>query len=81
MFRAAASNPVPFVPAEANGRKDVLTLEGARPPAMTLWWLPAGDGGKGMSKTDYLPRMAAACATEIARLLTLGQSGAAAAVS
>jgi exodeoxyribonuclease V beta subunit len=52
-------------------------MAGRRPavPALTTWWLPANADGKPLSKTDYLEQMAAACASEMVRLLNLGQAG------
>ncbi|HET19302.1 MAG TPA: exodeoxyribonuclease V subunit beta [Chromatiales bacterium] len=75
LFRDAGENPVPFLPAEAQGRREVLEVEGEAVPALTAWWLPANDNGKATSKGDYLARMGAACASEMVRLLQLGRSG------
>jgi exodeoxyribonuclease V beta subunit len=66
-------NPLPFIPAAAKGREDHLVIEGEAAPAMTLWWLAAKDDGKPLPKDAYYPQMAAACASEITRLLRLGQ--------
>ena len=79
LFRGAegGNNPLPFIAAEAYGRKDRLQAEGADLPALTAWWLPSGEDGKPLSKGAYLSGMAASCATEMVRLLNLGQHGAA----
>lgn len=75
LFRDARANPVPFLPAEAQGRKDRLEVDGASIPALNLRWLAANDNGKATTKGDYLARMAASCASEMVRLLQLGQAG------
>jgi exodeoxyribonuclease V beta subunit len=79
LFRGAdgRDNPLPFIGAEAYGRKERLQVDGAGLPALTAWWLPAGEDGKPLSKGAYLSEMAASCATEMVRLLNLGQRGAA----
>jgi exodeoxyribonuclease V beta subunit len=71
----AGDNPLPFVAAEAHGRKDRLQAEGFNLPALTAWWLPSAEDGKPLGKTAYLNNMAASCATEMVRLLNLGQHG------
>ncbi|MBF0271491.1 MAG: exodeoxyribonuclease V subunit beta [Magnetococcales bacterium] len=58
------ANPIPFVAVEAQGRGDVFMVDQEIPPAMTVWW-----------SEDSLAAMAEACAGEMVRLLTLGQSG------
>ena len=70
-------NPLPFVPADAHGRRDALHADGHALPALTLWWLPPSPDGKPLSKEAYFQAMAASCATEMVRLLNLGQAGAA----
>ncbi len=70
-------NPVPFFPADANGRKDQLQADGQPLAALHIWRLPPPDDGKPMSKGAYLEAMAEVCASEMARLLNLGQRGAA----
>ncbi|MGA7782419.1 MAG: exodeoxyribonuclease V subunit beta [Paraburkholderia sp.] len=75
LFRGAegGDNPLPFIAAEASGRKERLQAEGVDLPALTVWWLPAGEDGKPLSKGAYLSGMAVSCATEMVRLLNLGQ--------
>jgi exodeoxyribonuclease V beta subunit len=75
LFRRADENPVPFVPALAQGRADHLQVEGGEVAALTAWWLPANEEGKAMTAGAYRDGMADACAGEIVRLLTLGQQG------
>ena len=79
LFRTAdgRENPLPFVPADAHGRRDVLRAAGETLPALTVWWLPPSPDGRPLSKEAYFTAMAASCATEMVRLLNLGQTGAA----
>ncbi|WP_144157281.1 exodeoxyribonuclease V subunit beta [Paraburkholderia sp. BCC1885] len=79
LFRGAegSDNPLPFIEAEAQGRKDRLQAGGDDVPALSAWWLPPAEDGKPLSKEAYLRNMAASCATEMVRLLNLGQTGAA----
>ncbi|HRF74254.1 MAG TPA: exodeoxyribonuclease V subunit beta [Accumulibacter sp.] len=84
LFRTAEGNPVPFVAAAWQGRQDALKVDGVAPPALTAWWLaPAQKDGRAVALTGgaYFEQMAAACATEMVRLLNRGQAGAAALVS
>jgi exodeoxyribonuclease V beta subunit len=67
-----SSNPVPFTPVDANGRKDSLTRHGATQSALTLWHLAADDT---LPKGAYLSELAKRCATEMATLLREGQAG------
>jgi len=73
LFRAGGDNPVPFVPVDAQGRKERLVAEEAEVPALTLWH--PDDQTEPLGKDEYRQRLAASCASEIARLLNLGQSG------
>jgi len=73
LFRTPQSNPVPFFPAVAVGRKDSLRVQGAAVAALTLWQLPPPADGKAISKGDYLAQMAEICAAAMVRLLNLGQ--------
>ncbi|HTH58828.1 MAG TPA: exodeoxyribonuclease V subunit beta [Paraburkholderia sp.] len=76
LFRDEGSgdNPLPFVAADAHGRRDALCANGDALPALTVWWLPPTPDGKPLSKEAYFTAMAASCATEMVRLLNLGQS-------
>ncbi|MCK2184105.1 exodeoxyribonuclease V subunit beta [Halomonas getboli] len=71
-FSQGFSNPVPFTPVDANGRKDALVRRGAAQPALTLWHLAAEET---LPKGAYLNELAARCATEMASLLREGQAG------
>jgi exodeoxyribonuclease V beta subunit len=77
LFRAneGGDNPLPFIEAEAQGRKSRLEADGEDVPALSAWWLPSAEDGKPLSKEAYLRSMAASCATEMVRLLNLGQQG------
>ncbi|HEV3431897.1 MAG TPA: exodeoxyribonuclease V subunit beta [Paraburkholderia sp.] len=79
LFRGAQgeANALPFVAADAHGRPDELVANNQTLAALNVWWLPGTDDGKPLSKTAYFASMAASCATEMARLLNLGQRGAA----
>lgn len=68
-FRTADDNPLPFIPVQAKGRSQRWWHQGQEPAALTAWVQEAG--------TDAMGRMAAACASEIVRLLNAGQAGAA----
>ncbi|SOE64530.1 DNA helicase/exodeoxyribonuclease V, beta subunit [Burkholderia sp. YR290] len=77
LFRSGYGNPVPFVHVDAKGRDDAFVVDGEAPRALTAWWLqPSGDG-KPIARTPYIERMAQCCATEMVRLLDLGQRGSA----
>ncbi|HEY4352895.1 MAG TPA: exodeoxyribonuclease V subunit beta [Paraburkholderia sp.] len=68
-------NPLPFVAAEAAGRRDTLQIaDGASPAALTAWWMPPVESGVALSKDAYMRGMAAGCASEMVRLLNLGQA-------
>ncbi|MBP0048613.1 exodeoxyribonuclease V subunit beta [Marinobacterium sp. AK62] len=71
-FARDGENPLPFIPVDANGRKEVFEVDGARPAALTHWLLTDEDG-KGVAVGDYRQQMAEHCASEICRLLMLAQ--------
>ncbi len=71
-FARDGENPLPFIPVEANGRKEVFEVEGARPGALNHWLL-TDDDADGVAVGDYRQRMAEHTASEICRLLTLSQ--------
>lgn len=76
LFRDAKNNnPLPFVPVQASGRKEVWQAAGASLPALTFWSMPDKEDGKGWSKTDYQRQMADVCASEIVRLLNDANTG------
>lgn len=63
---------LPFFEVGAKGRKEQWLVEGQVQPALTLWHLVTDEP---MGKGDYLKAQAQACASEITRLLNLGQQG------
>ncbi|QCP47893.1 exodeoxyribonuclease V subunit beta [Trinickia violacea] len=75
LFRSGDGNPVPFINVSAQGRDDAFVVDGVPLRALTAWWLPPGDDNKPLAKTAYIEQMAASCATEMVRLLNLGQRG------
>jgi len=71
-YKTATDNPMPFLPVQANGLSRQWTVTGESAAPLTLWTLPGDDP---LSKGDYLAAMAARCASEMVRLLSLGQRG------
>ncbi len=71
-FARDGDNPLPFIPVEANGRKEVFVVDGARPAALSHWLL-SDDEADGIAVGDYRQLMAEHSASEICRLLTLAQ--------
>ncbi|MHC8375345.1 exodeoxyribonuclease V subunit beta [Pseudomonas sp. MDT1-16] len=65
-------NPVPFLPVESQGRKEVLHIDGQVVPALNIWHLSADQP---LSGAVYRQQLAAACASEITALLNGGQEG------
>ncbi|MGZ7460087.1 exodeoxyribonuclease V subunit beta [Pseudomonas sp. Ma2-10] len=63
-------NPVPFLPVDSQGRKEVLHIDGQVVPALNIWHLPADQP---LSGAAYRQQLAAACASEITALLNGGQ--------
>nr|WP_288358562.1 exodeoxyribonuclease V subunit beta [uncultured Pseudomonas sp.] len=61
---------LPFIAVGAQGRKEVWTVEGQVQPALNLWHLPSEEA---VAKGRYLDALAASAASEIVRLLVLGQ--------
>ncbi|APR34211.1 exodeoxyribonuclease V subunit beta [Paraburkholderia sp. SOS3] len=77
LFRDLGSgeNQLPFVAAEAAGRRDALQIaDDEAPAALTAWWMPPVESGVSLSKDAYMRGMAASCASEMVRLLNLGQA-------
>lgn len=73
LFRHHDANPLPFISAQAQGRQQVFTLDKQPHAALTLWQAKADQGA--LTKTQAQAQMAAACASEITRLLNLAQAG------
>jgi exodeoxyribonuclease V beta subunit len=73
LFREkSGENPVPFLPVESQGRKEVLHIDGQVVPALNIWHLSAEQP---LSGAVYRQQLAAACASEITALLNGGQQG------
>ncbi|MBV6754599.1 exodeoxyribonuclease V subunit beta [Pseudomonas chlororaphis] len=70
LFREGAENPVPFQPVAAQGRKEVLQIDGQPVAALNLWQLATEQP---VSGALYRQQLAAACATRIVELLNGGQ--------
>ena len=66
---------MPFIAADAQGRSAALVAEGQALPALTAWWLAPQEEGKPLGKGAYRDQIAEVCASEIVRLLNLGQAG------
>lgn len=62
---------IPFQPVAAQGRTEVLEIDGQPQAGATLWV----DDGKAISKGRYQERLATCAANEIARLLNGGVAG------
>lgn len=78
LFRNEQGNPVPFWPAEAQGRDESFVIDGAVAAALTVWYAAAEAGtasSKAPSKEAYLDHLAHATATEMVRLLQGAQQG------
>lgn len=77
LFRSAdgSENALPFVAADANGRPETLIADDVPLPALNIWRLPLSTDSKPLSNKAYFAGMAAGCATEMVRLLNLGQRG------
>ncbi|QAX82286.1 exodeoxyribonuclease V subunit beta [Candidatus Pseudomonas adelgestsugas] len=65
-------NPVPFHSALSEGCQEQLLVNGHMPPAMNFWYLPTDEP---ISNSVYRHQLAAACATQIVKLLHSGQQG------
>lgn len=63
---------LPFIEVGAQGRREVWSVDGQAQPAMTVWQLASDEP---VAKGAYLDAMAAGAASEIVRLLDLGQRG------
>ena len=72
LFREGDDNPLPFLAVRAHGRAEVWQVAGETPPALNFWHLA---GTEPLSAGAYRSEMAARAASEIVRLLRLGQQG------
>ena len=70
MFRAGASNPLPFEPVKANGRKERLMQGSQRMAALTVAWDEGADEPRTpLSNNDIRRRGAEFCASQIVQWL------------
>lgn len=79
-FRAegpdGADDPVPFVPVQAQGRKEHLQIDGQPAPALTLWSQePDGEGADTVGMGLYRAAQAEVAASEVVRWLTGAADG------
>ncbi len=72
LFRDGADNPLPFHAVQASGRRETWQVAGVTPPALSFWHLESSEP---LSGGAYRSEMAARAASEITRLLGLGQQG------
>jgi exodeoxyribonuclease V beta subunit len=70
LFRRDGDNPLPFVQVGAQGRKERWVVRGEEASALTCW---VQDEGGAPTNAAYVQAMAVAAASEIVRLLKLGQ--------
>ncbi len=71
-YKDATDNPMPFLSVKANRLSRQWTVTGESAAPLTLWTLPSDAM---LSKANYIAAMAERCASEMARLLSLGQRG------
>ena len=75
LFGKGNTTPLPFQPVNANGTKRTWTVRGEVQPSLCFWTLEDDDNGKPLAKGAATEQVSHTCATEVARLLTLGQQG------
>ncbi len=80
LFGKGDTSPLPFQGVDANGTKRSWSINGEVQPSLVFWTHESReedrDGNpKGLAKGTATADVAETCASEIARLLTLGQAG------
>lgn len=80
LFGQGEASQLPFQGVKANGTKRLWTVNGELQPSLTFWTHESGEEDKsgqpkGLAKGAATADLAESCASEIARLLTLGQAG------
>lgn len=70
LFKTTQYNPLPFYPVKAQGKQQAFVINQNTQTALTLWQLPTQ---LPIGTTEYLSVFADSCASEITRLLNLGQ--------
>ncbi len=72
LFGQGASSELPFQPVLAHGSARSWCIDGQAQPSLTVWQ-QLSDSDKALNKGEVQQSLALSCASEIARLLTLGQ--------
>lgn len=80
LFGKGDSTPLPFQGVDANGTRRLWSVQGELQPSLVFWSHESGEkdkkgNPKGLAKGTATADMAETCASEITRLLTLGQAG------
>ncbi|MGC8119633.1 exodeoxyribonuclease V subunit beta [Marinobacter sp. VGCF2001] len=80
LFGQGDSTPLPFQGVKANGTRRLWAVNGELQPSLVLWSHESGEEDKdgkpkALAKGAATADLAETCASEIARLLTLGQTG------
>ncbi|WP_303289921.1 exodeoxyribonuclease V subunit beta [Marinobacter sp. SS5-14b] len=80
LFGKGDSTPLPFQGVDANGTRRLWAVQGDIQPSLVFWTHESGESDKegnpkGLAKGTATTEIAETCASEIARLLTLGQAG------
>jgi len=80
LFGQGEASELPFQGVAAKGTKRLWTVNGELQPSLTFWPHESGEEDKngqpkGLAKGAATADLAESCASEIARLLTLGQAG------
>ena len=76
LFGKGDRTPLPFQPVQANGTSRTWTVQGKTQPSLSFWTLEGDEqGSKPPAKGQSTIQVADTCASEVARLLTLGQRG------
>ncbi|HTN34137.1 MAG TPA: exodeoxyribonuclease V subunit beta, partial [Marinobacter sp.] len=80
LFGKGDNSPLPFQPVDAHGTQRFWSVDGETQPSLIFWPMESTEQDKN-GRLKSLPKgssaiaLAEACASEIARLLTLGQQG------
>ncbi|MCU1719467.1 exodeoxyribonuclease V subunit beta [Pseudomonas sp. 5P_3.1_Bac2] len=70
LFRSPEHNDLPFIAVDAAGRKERWSVDGTAQSALNLWHLESPEP---IAKGGYIQALASGAASEITRLLNLGQ--------
>ena len=80
LFGKGNATPLPFQPVEAKGTKSTWSVQDAAQPSLRFWTLQSDDENRkgepvALAKGRATDQVAETCASEVARLLSLGQAG------